>query len=48
MTGASITALCFPILAATLFLFISHNKKIAQQEAAGEVLDDQKDYKYVY
>ncbi|KIW00220.1 uncharacterized protein PV09_08260 [Verruconis gallopava] len=47
-TGVSITGLCFPVLALTIFLFKLHNKKIAKREAAGEVLDEQKDFKYVY
>jgi hypothetical protein len=47
-TGVAITALCFPILAGTLFLFTRHNKKIEKKIAAGKVLDDQREYKYVY
>jgi len=41
------TALCFPFLALTLFIFIRHNRKIDKKVAAGQALDDQ-DFKFVY
>jgi hypothetical protein len=47
-TGLGITAFSFPVMLVVIFLFSRHNKKIAAREAAGEVLDNQVDYKYVY
>jgi hypothetical protein len=42
------TALCFPFLALTVFLFIKHNKKVDRKIAAGEEINDQTDFKFVY
>lgn len=50
-TGLGITALSFPVMLLTIFLCVTHNKKIDRKRAAlepGEELDDQVDYKYVY
>ncbi|KAF7533668.1 hypothetical protein G7054_g6880 [Neopestalotiopsis clavispora] len=47
-TGLGITALSFPVMLFTMFVFISHNKKMDKKVAAGEELDDQVDYKLVY
>jgi hypothetical protein len=46
-TGTTMTALCFPVLFLTLFVFIRHNRKIDKKAAAGETLGDQ-DFKFVY
>lgn len=42
------TALCFPLLALTVFLFIRHNKEVDRKVAAGEEINDQIDFKFVY
>lgn len=47
-TGLGITALSLPVMLFTMFLFVRHNKKVDRKMAAGEELDDQVDYKYVY
>tara|TARA_R110002033_G_scaffold75861_1_gene127534 strand:- start:442 stop:753 length:312 start_codon:yes stop_codon:yes gene_type:complete len=49
--GLGITALGFPLMVLVMFLFTSHNKKVARKEAElepGEALDEQIDYRYVF
>lgn len=49
--GLAITALSMPLMLLVMFILTTHNLKIDAKRAAlapGEVLDDQKDYKYVF
>ena len=46
-SGLGLTVAAIPLLMLCTFLFWRHNKKIDARIAAGEVLNDQVDYKYV-